>query len=132
MRTEFEVETGLPMIRFQGKEDFVDPEKIGLFWSKDPKDAEDEIRKRIGLEKGIRVFYLGHNIPTPEGLNNRCGDCGQVITESRDFIGSSGNDTFLTISRSCCGPCVNLQPSFKHVKVPSQLIRNCFMFVRIP
>lgn len=132
-RLEGEVEesTGLPVVRFQKREDFKDPDKLRLFWSNDPKNVHDEVRSRIGTDNGENVFYLGNGIPTPKGLDYKCGTCGKVVMEERYPLGTLGALTTVMVSNVCNGPDCDRRSS-KLLQIPKELIRECILFMTIP
>lgn len=127
MVLERELETGLPYFRLMGKEDVKDPKKLAPFWSSKPEDQDDEVKKRIGSDG---ILYLQSSIPIPEGLGNRCGDCGGVVAESRDIVSKKGRMARVLISRNCLGHCREQRISAKVIKVSERMILKCLLSVK--
>lgn len=119
----------LKYFRFVTEDDLTDFRKLAPFWADNYRKETNEVLRRIGKDK---VFYLGDNIPIPEGLENRCGDCNGILTENRDFVSSYKGGVNIVLSRDCHGSCSDQRSVISEITVPDNLIRYCNLMVIIP
>jgi len=116
--------TFLNVVRFEQERDFADPKKLGLFWS----DVNDKVKSRMGFDNHL---YTGNGIPVPENFDNRCWDCGGIMTENRSSQNTCNDKVIVSLSRDCRGSC-GQSFSLGSIEISKDLVRQSVLFVKIP